>query len=182
MKQEQSRTLAFSVLLTKDEYMQTTARIQQEARSRNLPLPTAVGALLTAMGIAGLFFGDAISLSPFAAGCLVLLGLFFVCFDGLIAPMLDRAAAAREYDEKDELRMANLYTFEGDSVHVKNGRMEGKLPLRLATRWQRSADLYSLSFGRECHVMIPRRLMNEDQDHALLALLEQEAPDRKSGR
>lgn len=112
----------------------------------------------------------------------MLLGLFFVCFDGLIAPILDRAAAAREYDEKDELRMANLYTFEGDIVHVKNGRMEGKLPLRLATRWQRSADLYSLSFGRECHVMIPRRLMNEDQDHALLALLEQEAPGRKSGR
>ena len=73
MKQEKSGTLAFSVLLTKDEYVQTTARIQQEARSRNLPLPTAVGALLTAMGIAGLFFGDAISLSrlpciPFRSG------------------------------------------------------------------------------------------------------------------
>lgn len=94
MNREKDQTLAFSVLLTREEYTQTIARIEQENRGRRLPLPTVAGALLTAMGIAGLFFGEAISLSPFAAGCLVLLGLFLACFDGLIAPMLDRAAAA----------------------------------------------------------------------------------------
>lgn len=112
----------------------------------------------------------------------MLLGLFLACFDGLIAPMLDRAAAAREYDEKEELRLANQITFAGDSVTVKNGRMEGVLPLRMLTRWQRSADLYSLSFGRECHVMLPRRLMDQEQDDRLLALLEREVPEKKIGR
>lgn len=182
MNREKDQSLAFSVLLTREEYTQTIARIEQENRGRRLPLPTVAGALLTAMGIAGLFFGEAISLSPFAAGCLVLLGLFLACFDGLIAPMLDRAAAAREYDEKEELRLANQITFAGDSVTVKNGRMEGVLPLRMLTRWQRSADLYSLSFGRECHVMLPRRLMDQEQDDRLLALLEREAPEKKIGR
>ena len=85
MNREKDQTLAFSVLLTREEYTQTIARIEQENRGRRLPLPTVAGALLTAMGIAGLFFGEAISLSPFAAGCLVLLGLFLACFDGLIA-------------------------------------------------------------------------------------------------
>ena len=179
MNREKDQTLAFSVLLTREEYTQTIARIEQENRGRRLPLPTVAGALLTAMGIAGLFFGEAISLSPFAAGCLVLLGLFLACFDGLIAPMLDRAAAARE---KEELRLANQITFAGDSVTVKNGRMEGVLPLRMLTRWQRSADLYSLSFGRECHVMLPRRLMDQEQDDRLLALLEREVPEKKIGR
>ncbi len=64
MNREKDQTLAFSVLLTREEYTQTIARIEQENRGRRLPLPTVAGALLTAMGIAGLFFGEAISLPP----------------------------------------------------------------------------------------------------------------------
>ena len=51
MNREKDQTLAFSVLLTREEYTQTIARIEQENRGRRLPLPTMAGALLTAMGI-----------------------------------------------------------------------------------------------------------------------------------
>ncbi len=48
-----------------------------------------------------------------ASLCLILLGLFCFGYDGLIAPLLAGGAAAREYDEKEELRMATTLVFEG---------------------------------------------------------------------
>lgn len=164
---EQEKRVAISVLVTREEYMAFTVQLMKKLRGNRPKLTEACGAVLIAAGIAGLFFGDAISLLPSAAICLLLIGLFLACYNGLLAPVLDRAAAAREYDEKEDVRQANSYVFSDTAVEIRNGRMEGELPLQLATRYIETADLFSVSFGRECHVVIPKRLLTSTQKEEL---------------
>ena len=163
--------LSLSVLVTREEYMAFNAQLQRSQRSGRVSLLSATGAVLTAAGIAGLFFGGNISLAPAVAVCVLLFGLFLACFNSLVAPLLDKAAAAREYDEKEDLRLSNVYVFTEAAVEIRNGRMEGSRPLRLATGWMETADLFSLSFGRECHIVVPKRLLNEGQMNGLRQLL-----------
>lgn len=73
------------------------------------------------------------------------------------------APAAKEYDGKEELRMATTFVFEGDRVKVDNGRVKGNLPLRLVTRWDILAGQFSFAFGRELSFVIPARLLDESQ-------------------
>ena len=168
---EKETRVALSVLITREEYMAFTVQMQKKLRGQRPRLMEACGAVLIAAGIAGLFFGNLISLVPSAAVCLLLLGLFMACYNGLLAPILDKAAAAREYDEKEDIRLANTYEFSETEVEIRNGRMEGKLPLQLATRFIETTDLISLSFGRECHVVVPKRLLTTQQRETLLELL-----------
>jgi hypothetical protein len=94
-------------------------------------------------------------------------GVFLMIYEGIIAPILDKGAAAREYEEKEELRTANVYEFGPGFIKIRNSRMEGKLPLSLVTSWAKTAGGLSVSFGRECHVLIPTRLLDEGQWSAI---------------
>lgn len=164
--------LSLSVLITRDEYMAFMAQLRHYERSHQVPFLTIIGAVLIVSGIAGLFFGEYILLAPGVCACILVLGLFFACFDGLVAPFLDRAAAAKDYDEKEDIRLATVYAFSKENVKIRNGYMEGTLPLACCTRKIETAGLISLSFGKECHIILPKRLLNEDQLRTLRGCLQ----------
>lgn len=86
---------------------------------------------------------------------------------GLLPPFSTRGRPPREYEEKEELRTANVYEFGPGFIKIRNSRMEGKLPLSLVTSWAKTAGGLSVSFGRECHVLIPTRLLDEGQWSAI---------------
>ena len=143
-------------------------------------IPAAVGFLA---GAAGLFFGDLIQMTAGTSLCLLLLGLFCFVYDGMIAPLLDGGAAAKEYDGKEELRMATTFVFEGDRVKVDNGRVKGNLPLSLVTRWDVLAGQFSFAFGRELSFVIPARLLDESQTAELKNRMEtvsRETPESRN--
>lgn len=177
MEQE---ALTLSVLLTKEEYMNLAVQLYRQKKGKGLSFYAVLGGILAICGIAGFFFGQRISLSPYTAGVLLLFGAFLLCYDGAVAPILVRASAAREYEEKDDLRTANQIILDAGQVQVRNSRMEGTLPYRLMTSWTMTADGLSLSFGRECHVWIPRRLLTEEQGRQLQQWLEEAARVEKS--
>lgn len=83
-------SVALSVLLTKEEYMQFSVRLQRQGRAGGLSFFTVLGGVLAILGLGGFFFGSRISLSPFTAGILFLFGLFLLCYDGLVAPIFWR--------------------------------------------------------------------------------------------
>ena len=160
------KPIALSVLMTREEYMQLTVQIHR-LRSGGPSFFTLAGGILGILSLAGIFFGHYISLSPFTAGCLLVFGVFLMIYEGIIAPILDKGAAAREYEEKEELRTANVYEFGPGFIKIRNSRMEGKLPLSLVTSWAKTAGGLSVSYGRECHVLIPTRLLDEGQWSAI---------------
>ena len=177
MEQE---TLTLSVLLTKEEYMNLAVQLYRQKRGKGLSFYAVLGGILAILGIAGLFFGHRISLSPYTAGFLLLFGAFLLCYDGAVAPILVRGSAAREYEEKDDLRTTNQVTLAAGQVQVRNSRMEATLPYRLMTSWTQTEDGFRLSFGRECHVWIPRRLLTEEQGRRLQTWLEAAARPEQS--
>lgn len=158
----EAKPIALSVLMTREEYMQLTVQIHR-LRAGGPSFFTLAGGILAILSIAGLFFGHYIALSRFSAGCLLLFGVFLMCYEGIVAPILDKGAAAREYEEKEELRTANVYEFGPGFIQIRNSRMEGRLPLSMATSWVKTAGGLSVSFGRECHVLVPARLLDEGQ-------------------
>lgn len=168
--------LALSVLVTREEYCAATADTKRCQRRRLAVWLTVLGFVFAALGFAGLFFGRSISLSPSAALCLVVLGVFFVLFDGLIAPLTDKAAAARDYDIKDDLHYATKLVFDEEAVSVENSRMQGRIPLSRLSRWSETAAVFTLSVGREVHFAIPKRLLNAQQTEELRQLLASQAP------
>ena len=126
----EQKALTYTVLLTRDEYIAFRVRQKKQDRKERLPLLSFAGAVGFLAGAAGLFFGDLIQMTAGTSLCLLLLGLFCFVYDGMIAPLLDGGDAAKEYDGKEELRMATTFVFEGDRVKVDNGRVKGNLPLR----------------------------------------------------
>lgn len=159
---DDEKTVALSVLITREEYIRNSARERRLAR-HHAPAVTGAGAVLSVIGLAGLFFGSLIGLGAGASVCVVALGLFLIGYDGIFAPVIDRGAAAREYDEREELRMATAYVFTADQVRVENGRVKGNLPLSLVTSFARTPEQISFRFGRELSFVIPARLLSEEQ-------------------
>ncbi|MCI8554491.1 MAG: hypothetical protein HFJ80_06045 [Clostridiales bacterium] len=153
---EEEKTVALSVLITREEYLRSSVR-------HHPPAVTGAGAVLSAAGLAGLFFGAPVGLTPAAAICIVALGLILLVYNGVLAPFLDRGAAAREFDSREELRMATAYRFTAESVWVENGRVTGELPLSLATDFQRTSEQIAFRFGRELSFLIPIRLLSGEQ-------------------
>ena len=137
------KPIALSVLMTREEYMQLTVQIHR-LRSGGPSFFTLAGGILGILSLAGIFFGHYISLSPFTAGCLLVFGVFLMIYEGVIAPILDKGF-----------------------IKIRNSRMEGKLPLSLVTSWAKTAGGLSISFGRECHVLVPSRLLDEGQWSAI---------------
>lgn len=172
---EQDGKILLSVLVTKEEYCEAAAMKKEKLRSHIRPLLYGAGAVLILMGAAGIFFGRLIYLSIPAAVCLVIAGIALACYDGLIAPILDRAAAAREFAEKEDLHFATTYIFEDGSVRIKNGRIEGEIPLSLLTRWSEGPTLFTMEIGRELGMAIPKRLLLPEQTRTLQAMLETHA-------
>lgn len=172
---EKEPLVTLSVLVTREEYSKAFAELRRKERNRLAPMITISGAILMILGIAGSFFGSRISLSFSAAFCLILLGIFLVCYDGFFAPLFDSAEAAREYDEKEDLQFATTYSFMDDSVIVNNGRISGELPLGYITRWNETPALIAFSYGREFSFAIPKRLLSAEQIQLLLKLLKTKA-------
>lgn len=171
--------IILSVLVTREEYSKASAEFQRKERSHVTPIITAAGAILFILGIAGAFFGKFISLSFSAAFCLILLGVFLVCYNGFFAPLLDSAAAAREYDEKEDLHFVTNYQFTDDSVIVSNGRVKGDLPLDLITKWSETPALIIFAYGRELSFAVPKRLLTPEQNELLQKLLLKNAEHAK---
>lgn len=171
--------IALSVLVTREEYSKAFAELQRKERSHVAPAVTAAGAVLFFLGMAGAVFGRLISLSFSAAFCLILLGIFLVCYDGFFAPFFDSAAAAREYDEKEDLHFVTTYRFTDDAVEVSNGRAKGRLPLNLITKWSETPALILFAYGRELSFSVPKRLLTPEQIEALLQLLTKNAGQAK---
>lgn len=140
---------------------------------------TVLGGVLAILGLGGFFFGSRISLSPFTAGILFLFGLFLLCYDGLVAPIFWRGAAAREYEEKEDLHTANQYVFTPDCLEVHNSRMEARLPLTMVTDWRRTGEGLWVSFGRECSALVPARLLDEGQAARITGWLGAVRPEGK---
>lgn len=171
--------LSLSVLVTREEYCEAAAEHRRVAGRGQGKALLAAGAVLTALGVAGVFFGGRISLSFSAAFSLIILGLFLVCYNGVFAPMFARAAAAREYDRNEDLRFATAYRFSGEMVMVKNGRMEGSLPLALITEWTETPSLILITYGREFRFAIPKRLLGPGQEEQLRSRLPKKPAGKK---
>lgn len=167
--------LDICVLVTREEYSKAFAEMRRKERSHIAPLIMASGTVLMILGIAGAFFGSQISLSLSAAFCLILLGIFLVCYDSFFAPLFDSAEAAREFDEKEDLQFATNYSFSEDTVMVNNGRISGNLPLKYITRWNETPTLFIFSYGREFSFAVPKRLLSEEQNKLLSQLLKSKA-------
>jgi len=174
---EQMDKFTISVLVTKDEYSGAHVFERHKIRSRYSPFLTISGIALVVLGIAGLFYGRLIMLSPAAAGCLVLLGIFLGLYDGVIAPILDRGAASRDYLAREELQFATTYVFSNNSVNVSNGRVQGEIPVSHVTKWIETPALFKMDVGRELSVIIPKRLLSEGQIQTLRSILKKNAPD-----
>ena len=155
--------LTLSVLITREDYLEYAAQLRREQRRGHLPFLTGGGAVLGVLGLVGLFFGEAVSLAPSVAMGLLLVGIFLIGYDGFFAPFLDRGAAAREFDEKPELSLAGTYRFTGTGVEIRNGSIEGTLPRGQMTSAAETESLFSLSFGREVRILIPKRLLGEEE-------------------
>ena len=115
------------------------------------------------LGLAGWFVGDNIGLMPQAAGCIVLFGLFFVLYRTLIAPVMARMEGATVYDEKKDLQSASIFRFGETGISVQNGFMEGLLPYPAMTAFINTRELMGLEFGREAQVIVPKKLLTEQQ-------------------
>ncbi|MDD2418301.1 MAG: hypothetical protein PHR24_02825 [Oscillospiraceae bacterium] len=176
---EQNNVLSLSVLVTREEYSAAVAISKRKHRRKTARVTMGFGSWLIICGVAGLFFGSYILLAPPAAICLVLAGLFLLCYDGLLAPIIDRAAAAREYEEKEDLHFATTYYFYDDRVAVHNGRFQGELPLSILTEWGETSALFGLEVGRELSMAIPKRLLDTQQEERLRSILEAAAGGAK---
>ena len=145
-------SVALSVLLTKEEYMQFSVRLQRQGRAGGLSFFTVLGGVLAILGL---------------------------CYDGLVAPIFWRGAAAREYEEKEDLHTANQYVFTPDCLEVHNSRMEARLPLTMVTDWRRTGEGLWVSFGRECSALVPARLLDEGQAARITGWLGAVRPEGK---
>lgn len=72
--------------------------------------------------------------------------------------------------------MAGTYRFTPDGVEIRNGRIEGTLPRAQVTSAAETQSLFSIAFGREVRILIPKRLLGGGRMPAAagLALLREE--------
>ena len=59
--------------------------------------------------------------------------------------------------------MAGTYRFTPDGVEIRNGRIEGTLPRAQVTSAAETQSLFSIAFGREVRILIPKRLLGEEE-------------------
>ena len=149
------KQIELSVLMTQDDYAAFLVQKRRMQRGRRFQTALYVGELLVVAAAAGLFFGDRIGMSAASAVCLLAAGIALIAYDYVIAPWLDRLTAVRDYAEKENLRPACLY--------LRGGRTEGTLPFAFLTEWMQTPDYFTLSFGRETAMFIPKRLLSQEE-------------------
>lgn len=162
-EREKMEQIELSVLMTQEDYMAFLVQKRRMQRGRKFQTALYVGGLLAVAAIAGFFFGDSIGMSAASAAGLLLVAVVLMVFDAAIAPLFDRITAARDYAEKESLRTACLYRFTENEVYLRGGRIEGTLPLGFMTGWMHTPDYFTLSFGRETSLFIPKRLLGQEQ-------------------
>ncbi|MDD3692837.1 MAG: YcxB family protein [Oscillospiraceae bacterium] len=172
--------IKLSVLVTREEYCEAVAHEKRKSRRHIVPLFNVISAVLIILGFAGLFFGDNISLSPAAAFCLILSGLVAACYDGIFAPVFDKAAAAREFNEKPDLHYATTYTIKDDLIVIKNEWVQGKISISQLTRWSETPTLFIMAVGRELSISIPKRLLTPEQQNKLRQILHTDSGGSKT--
>ena len=157
------KQIELSVLMTQDDYAAFLVQKRRMQRGRRFQTALYVGELLVVVAAAGLFFGDRIGMSAASAVCLLAAGIALIAYDYVIAPRLDRLTAVRDYAEKENLRTACLYRFTAEAVYLRGGRTEGTLPFAFLTEWMQTPDYFTLSFGRETAMLIPKRLLSQEE-------------------
>ena len=163
--------ISLSVLVTREEYSAASAYMRRHKYANGLSPSMICGALLTVAGFAGMMFGQRISLGMPAAVSLLAAGVLLLCYDVIFAPMFSYASAAREHDERSDLRMACLYEFSGSELRVRSGRADGRLPLAWMTGYSEEPSMFFIRFGAEFLFAIPKRLLDEGQTAELRAIL-----------
>lgn len=155
--------IELSVLMTQEDYTAFLVQKRRMQRGRRFQTALYVGELLVVAAVAGFFFGDRIGMSAASAVCLLAVGIVLITYDFVMAPWLDRLTALRDYAEKESLRTACLYRFTADAVYLRGGRAEGTLPFAFLTEWMQTPDYFTLSFGRETALFIPKRLLSQEE-------------------
>lgn len=161
--------IRLSVLVTREEYAESAVLLRRKAAGR-ITAAMVFGAVLTAAGIAGLFFGGMIGLTVPAAICLIVPGIILILYDAVFAPMLGRISAINEFNENAELRLASSYIFTDEYVEVHNARFEGKLSYTLVSEWTETPTLFLIRFGTELQLTVPKRIMNSGEIEQLRSL------------
>lgn len=85
--------------------------------------------------------------------------------------MLEKARAVAAFEEKEELRSSAIYTITPTEITVRGARLNGTLPLSGITERLETPDLFALAFGRELQVILPKRLVGEDECRRIRELL-----------
>ena len=152
-----------SVLLTREEYSAFFVQMKQMERHKTVSFFPILGEILTVLGLLGLVLHQFFPMSVGLAVCLLIVGILLVAFYGMFLTVLDRGTAARDYEEKEDLRTVNQYIFTPDAVTIQNSRIQGTMPLGLATNFRETSTALQLSFGREIHMVVPKRLLSEEQ-------------------
>lgn len=174
MTEFSSEELVLSVLVTREEYSEGAA---QPVDGATRVLVTLAGAVLCALGLAGLIFGRAISLASPVALLILLGGALCLAYPYVIAPVLHRAAAARDFDACESYRLATQYRIGHDHIVLSNTRVQGTLPLDAVTQWRQTSELFVLDVGQELRLVLPKRLLNEEESRRLTGWLDNRRGD-----
>ncbi len=149
-----------SVLLRKDEYCSHTAyRLPAFAWG----LPTGLFLMLCGVTVWLLNLGISVTMA------FLLTGVAFALFDNVIAPMLSRVVAGARFDRTRQ--EAWHLTFTEEEVTVQNAHVNGTFPYSLLTRTEETVHYFSLDFGAELSLCVPRRVLAPWQIEALQRIL-----------
>ena len=152
-----------TVLVTREEYAAFAAAAAKKSGF----------SVSFALGVACLVAGGALFLFEQMAAAwfgLVAVGVVLCLWDGVIAPKIAAAVAAREYEALFGGRMAQTLVFSAGSVRVSTPHAEGSVPLSAVTRVVSGKVGVQLDFGRELSLFIPVRSVTREQLTLLCAL------------
>ena len=172
MERDNDALLAVSVLVTREEYGAAASHMRRCKYKDGFSPALLGGMMLGILAVVGMFFGDGIGFTLPSAVCLLAAGLFLLCYDMIFAPMIAGVSAAREYDDRTDLKMAGYYEFYDDKIVVRNGYAAGTLPLEQMTVWSEMPSMFLIRFGSDFLFAVPKRLLEDGQDEMLRKMLQ----------
>lgn len=160
-----------SILLTEEEYVASAG-----TPARRVVL-TPTGAVLA---VAGALLYRLTGLSALFSVGVVTLGLLLILCEWTFLPLYARVRAAAQYERQQSLRQALTVTVAADAFTVESARLSGRLPVALLTGAAQTPTLFSFTFGAECCLRIPRRLLTPPQETVLQTMAEKTPIDENS--
>ena len=172
MEHNNDALLTVSVLVTREEYSAAAAHMRRRKYADGFSPALLGGTMLGILAVVGMFFGEGIGFTLPSAICLLAAGVFLLCYDMIFAPMIAGVSAAREYDERTDLKMAGYYEFYTDKIVVRTGYVTGTLPLDRMTVCSEMPSMFLIRFGSEFLFAVPKRLLEDGQDETMRKILQ----------